>query len=250
MRTRVLMAFLLFTLAAPAAAGWEAGGGLEYFTVRTYLRDADGRYFQTLLQTTLATAAVNWRQGPWSVEAQGAFSNWNDFGEWQGTYIGRIIFEDLWAWQQRWQVRAAWEFTAHWKAGLGLADHQLRQYDNQVNNYTFMHYRLQDAFAFLTYDLYASKDFSLDLSINYAPYCRLEFYQAMPAYQAGTEIQLDAVGLGQQLGGGLHAGYWDSAGWGVDVHYQIDYAWFNQPGNLAEAWMRSGRLTGVLRLDF
>ncbi len=55
-------------------AEFEVGGGMKYFTVKALVNDKFDKYFHTVIQSTLATAQLSYRQGPWILEMQGGMT--------------------------------------------------------------------------------------------------------------------------------------------------------------------------------
>ncbi len=239
-------------LPGPAAAELEVSGGMEYFTVQTYARDPAGYYFQTLIQSTLATLGLGYRLGPLKVRAAGSLSDWNAGGKWTGSDIVTLDLEPyyLWAWQQKLTLEVGVNVWGGWDVGVGYEDHALRHY-NGSEALTFLQYRLRSAEAFVDYRLLQTENLQVQAAVAYAPLAFIEVYQNTTIERDVEGIHVyDTAGAGSRWRGRLAMHYRDSAGWGLDFSYTAGFARFQEPRNLSEFSLRFGSLTGFFTLLF
>jgi hypothetical protein len=238
--------------AAAAGTGFEAGGGMEYFTMSSYSRDAAGNYFQSLLQTTLAVARLGYTAGPLRLEVAAGLSDWNVSGEWSGTGFERLSLDDYytWAFQQHFQAEAAWEALPDWELLLGYFDRRVRHYNGNLQD-TFLDVRLRNWNLGLQYTVLKTSSVRLRAAARYAPRAEVTWYQDI-----ATELPLDVQGpvdaseTGWDASGRLQFQYRDTAGWGIDIGYVVGVARFDHPRDLSEIALRYGALTGYFTLLF
>jgi len=257
MRIKVLLgsAILLGLLSNAAWARFEFGGGMEYFSVQTYVQDLQGAYFQTLLQSTLAKARLGYVEGPLTLRASAGLTDWNVSGEWRGSGLQSFVFDNLytWSWQQQLSLETSYEFIAGWSAGILYEDHQLRHYSGEAQH-TFQRYRTSALDLVLGYVPLKTPDVRVILNAAYSPWLNMEIFQDASLYFSDLPYPvvqpIDSGGRGTRWYGRAQLQYRDSAGWGIDFIYHAGFARFPSPRNLLEVSQRFGGLTGYFTLLF
>jgi hypothetical protein len=246
---------LLWLLPGAAWARFEVGGGMEYFTVQTYVRDLQGNYIQTLLKSTLGRARLGYSDGPLEMHGSFGLSDWQVSGGWKGNQIGPSSSDTLYfAWQQYWDMEIDFEFWNGWGAGLGYADHSLQHY-NGLNNdhFVYLQYRSQAFDALLNYVPLRNSSVKMMMTLAYAPYVRFNVSQTTDVYpdQPLETIQdYDSAGTGTRWSGRVQFQYRDSGGWGIDALYSVGFSRFPDLPGLGEYSLRYGTLTGYFTLFF
>ncbi len=246
----LLLVFLANTLTS-ARAEWNAGAGMEYFTFKTLVDDQDGRYFHTVLQSTLAVAKFGYSSNAWEIMCTGGLTNWNVDGEWQGTIQPRLSTEPFgWSWQQQYAFKGRYTFWDSLGLGLRYTNHEVMHYDG-LTEFKYLHYRLRWLDLMLSYQPLQTGDLAIELSLAYAPLAELEFFNSLPRYADNSILfTFDGHGPGTRLQGQVEFKYRDSAGWGLDVAYTWSRAHFTDVGELSRVMLTSGRLTGYFIFHF
>lgn len=251
-RWRILIALAMWAWLPPVAHALEfhAGPGMEYFTVKTYARDHQGRYFETIIQSTLAVAQLDVIQGPLTVAAQGGWTDWNASSDWRGYNLVPFQFDMFWSAQTYWQFSADYALLPGLAVGLLWNDHQLRFYTGETQ-YTYMEYRERQLSAKLGYQFYRRKDLNLGVAAYYAPNAGIEIYQDTAVDAAADVLQPYATSAsGRQLSVQLTMAYQHEHGWGLDFEYQLGWASFPNPRDLADLALTWGRLSGFFWMRF
>ncbi len=233
------------------ATEWDFGGGMEYFTVKIQAEDYLGRYFSTLIQSTLACAQCRLQEGPWVFKFSGGLSDWNVSGEWHGTGILPFSTEPFhWAWQQKYNLEADFYFLDFLGVGVRFSDHALRHYFAQ-DDWTYLEYRNRAYDLNLKYLFIRSRDITLGVSMAYAPAAYIEVYQnTYLAPQIYAIHTYNSSGRGEYWEGGVQMEYRDSAGWGLALFCSFGWAGFSGLPELSRFSMKYGTLTGYFSLRF
>ncbi len=243
---------LCLLLPGLASARFEVGAGMEYYTAQAYARDAQGEYFQSLFQSTLATARAAYLWGPLTARLSGGWSDWNVFGTWQGTYLAATSFDELasFARQQFATAEANCRFWDGLSLGIRYEDRLFLHYYPE-GSLLWTQYRLRSCDLTLAYAAVETSWLRLNLEAAYSPANWLEAYQttALETVVPGSLVY-DTSGTGSAWKGQAQLAYRDSAGWGLDIVYAVGWTRFPAPRDLSEITLRSGNLTGYLLLFF
>jgi hypothetical protein len=247
---------LLWLLPGAAWARVEAGGGMEYFTVQTYVRDLQGNYFQTLLKSTLGRARLGYVAGPLEVHGSFGLSDWVVSGKWQSNYYNFSSMDTFGtAWQQYWDVEIDYEFWNGLGVGVDYTDHSLQHYDVATNPYfIFLQYRSQAFDALLNYVPLRTSAVKMMMTLAYSPYTRFNVSQTTdtnsPDQNINTIFDYDSAGTGTRWSGRVQFQYRDSGGWGIDALYSVGFSRFPDLPGLGEYSLRYGTLTGYFTVFF
>lgn len=248
---RLLIGLSLLTVGGLPVFAWgelDGGVGMEYFSVQAYTRDHDGRYFQTLVQSTLAKARVKYAAAGFFGQVTGGLNDWQSSGEWGGT-VNYVDDRYLWVWQQQFSAELGYEFN-RWQMGLSYGDHDLQNY---YGNTARVFYRLRTTEAFLNFTAYENSSTRIVLGGGYAFKTAIELYENGYFAEDNGEItsyEVNSAGEGRRWRGRVALQYRDSANWGIDVLYDAGWAQFFDPSNLSEISLRFGSLTGFFVLWF
>ncbi len=244
----LLMAGLALT--SHARGEIEGGIGMEYFSVQAFTRDAAGKYFGTLIQSTLAKAAVKYSYAGWFGQFSGGRSDWASSGMWQGTDFDSNWVDErfLWAWQQQVGIDIGYEYD-RWQLGVSYWDHDVKNY---YGDQPRLLYRLREYEAFLKFAAFRNSSTSIILGAGYAPQASLELFESgYLTYQWITDIyEVDSSGTAPRWHGNIHLKYRDSEHWSIDVIYDAGWAQFSNPSSLSEISLRTGSLTGYFNVWF
>lgn len=134
--------------------------------------------------------------------------------------------------------------------GLRYLNHRLRHY-RADSQYTYLHYHFQTYDLTLNYQPLQTGSVTIDVSAAYGFRADLELYKSM--YFEGSDVLLSeysGTGAGYRLQGEASLLYRDSAGWGLEITYGWDRAWFADVGELSRVMLTSGRLTGYFVFYF
>ncbi|NTV52867.1 MAG: hypothetical protein HGA76_07650 [Candidatus Firestonebacteria bacterium] len=243
--------FFVLLPAGASVAEVEVGPGLRFESQQVYVRDAQGRYFQTNLQETLGTLCVRDNEGPWQAQITGAWADWNPSGDWQGSNFDQTAL-DTFYWERQANVSASlvYEVWAGVSVGAGYADTSVRHYRGD-DQFTYLQYRTRTLEALLQYSLHPTCELAFSATAAYAPYAVLEVHvnsnvpENYPAVHA-----LDLAGGGTRWRGSLQGIYRFPWGLGVDLVYEQGFARFSAPGPAEEVTLRFGRLSGYLVMAF
>jgi len=229
----------------------EGGVGMEFFSVEAYTRDLDGKYLQTLVESTLATAKVKYTLNGCFAQVTGGIGDWQSSGEWTGS-DGDIPMEEAATatWQQYFKTEVGYENT--WgQLGSAYWDRDLKNdYVYASGQLSHLTYRLQAYEAFARLNLYQSSSTQISLGGAYAPASKVELYHNEYTSVEGyyDYYHVDSAGQGPTWHGNLQLKYRDSANWGIDILYDAGWAHFSDPSNLSEISLRFGSLTGFFIL--
>jgi hypothetical protein len=236
--------------AAPGAglAAWEAGAGMEYFTLNLKLDASDRLQYIALLQSTLTHVRCEWSASGLTLALSGGLSDWNVSGEWRLPGVSPISIEPFfWAWQQKIVAEARYEVYAGLAGGLRYRDHDLQHYDGR-SQYVFMDYRERAMEFLVSYQVPVLAGLSLRLEAAYAPWCELELFQSFADPYYGLEFyRFQADGRGTRWQGMLAFRYRDSAGWGLTLDYALGRSAF---ATTPAVTVTTGSIAGALILMF
>jgi hypothetical protein len=246
------LCFITGWLPQVAWAGWEleGGAGMEYFTAQAYTRDHDGKYLQTLLGSTLATAKVKYSFDGCFAQLTGGIGDWESSASWTGSDGDIPVNEDYTAtWQQYYKVDLGYENRLG-QVGVSYWDRDLKNgYVYTEGQLYHLAYRLQACEVFARLNLYQNSSTQISLGGAYAPAAKVALYHNEYSYPDSYDIyHVDSAGQGPSWHGNLQLKYRDSANWGIDILYDAGWADFSNPSNLSELSLRFGSLTGFFIL--
>ncbi|MBN1594519.1 hypothetical protein JW933_01195 [candidate division FCPU426 bacterium] len=229
----------------------SAGGGMEYYTVKAAVDEADGRYFHSLLQTTLAVIQIGYEYKPWRLTVLAGLSDWNVSGEWQGTELSAVSSEPFyWARQQKLEVEADYSFWGPLALGIRISDHALVHY-NGMTQERYLQYRMQSASAWAHWEFLRIQDLGARISAGWAPQVYTTFYQRIYFSSIDYELVNDELtDVARQWLACLKVEYRDSAGWGLDVAYAFSWLTLDQAGEKPGLRIKTGHLLGCFLLTF
>jgi hypothetical protein len=208
-------------------------------------------YFQTSIQQVLASACVNYTEGPWRVQLTGGWADWNVSGNWQGTNIDTTAMDPFfWGWQQQLDIKASYEVWGGLAVGAGYSGQALRHYRGD-DKFTYLQYRTQAYELFARYAFLRVAGIELAASAAYAPYASMEWFQDtnLPDWYPAIQ-QFDTAGKGTRWHAALQGSYRHPWGWGVDLIYDAGFSRFPEPRDQQEVSLRFGRLAGYLIFPF
>jgi hypothetical protein len=231
----------------------EGGVGMEYFSVQAYTRDHDGKYLQTLVESTLAKAKVKASCDGWFAQFAGGLGDWQSSGDWTGSDGDAAVNENYLAtWEQIFEAQIGYENYLG-QVGVACQDQDLKNvYSSYVGQLSHLAYRLRTYEIFASLNLYRSSSTQISLGGGYAPYAQVELYHNQFASSGGEDdyYHVDSAGRSRSWHGNLQLKYRDSANWGIDILYDAGWAQFFNPDNLSELSLRFGSLTGYFVLWF
>jgi hypothetical protein len=245
----LLLASVLGWMASGTSlAAWEAGAGMEYFTLNVKLDASSRLQYIALLQSTLTHVRCEWSTSGLTLALSGGLSDWNVSGEWRLPSVSPISVEPFfWAWQRKVVAEARYEVYAGLGTGLRYRDHDLQHYDNQ-SRYVFMDYRERAMEFIVSYHVPVLAGLSLRAEAAYAPWCELELFQSFADPYYGLEFyRFQADGRGTRWQGMLAFHYRDSAGWGLTLDYALSRSAF---ATTPAVTVTTGSIAGALVLLF
>ncbi|MEW6516928.1 MAG: hypothetical protein AB1439_08495 [candidate division FCPU426 bacterium] len=231
-----------------AGAAWEAGAGMEYFTLHTQFEDGVGQKYDTVLQSTLTHARVSWAEAGWLATLAGGWSDWNVSGEWDIPGQPRLSAEPFyWVGQDQWTAEVLYRFFGGFTAGARYTHRNLTHYEGP-SHYTFMRYQEQYTEGLLGYQWQVTPSLTLSALAGYAPWTGVDFFESIYFTVLDIEvIRYATQRTGSRWQGLLGFRYRDSAGWGLELQYSLSRSVFSGTPVLNAV---SGSIAGALILMF
>lgn len=239
---------LIGLTAGSSQAAWEAGAGMEYFTLHTQFEDPAGQTFDTIIQSTLTHARMSWGEAGWLATLSAGWSDWNVSGEWKAPGYPILTTDPFyWASQYQWTAEAQYRFFDGFTAGARYTLRHLRHYEG-IGHYTFMRYQEQFAEGLLGYQWQVTPSLTLSALAGYAPWSGLDLFESMYFVDNGYEIvRYETQRSGNRWQGLLGFRYRDSAGWGLELQYALSRSVFSGARPVSVV---SGSIAGALVLRF
>lgn len=247
-RTMCAAGALVCATAGLGQAAWEAGAGMEYFTLNTEFKDSAGLTYRSILQGTLTHARASWSASGWMAAVTGGWSDWNVSGEWQipGWPI-QTADAFGWAAQTQWSAEAHYRFLYGFTAGARFSQRDLKHHDG-FNRNIYLRYQEQNWEGMLGYQWQPAPSLTISAAAGFSPASAVTFYQHMYYPDIGYEvIRFETRRTGVRWQGRLAFRYRDSAGWGLDLDYALARSAF---GGTPAVSATTGGIAGALVLMF
>jgi hypothetical protein len=248
----VILTLLLFGFAPrPAAADrWlQVGAGMGFYSSRLYVRDVQGRFFQTLTQSTLGLASVKFQGTGWDLEGVAGLSDWPVSGEWRGTGFeatGGDYF--LWSKQKNYTLQATFDVYDQIHVGLAYDYHWFYHFDPDTQA-PYLEYTTRTTRLFAGYQFDFTPDVYLRVQAGYAPWNTLDAAQQTHVPAAGlTDYTLSVSGY--EVSTRLEFAYQDVQGWGLTISWDLGWSQYQPIAPVQDLRLIRGRFDGRVFYSF